>query len=303
MIKAEALVEKFRYPLDNGWGYFWGASGYLWTKAKQQQKEDYMKSHYGTDWKHNSEAKGDRYYWSTYYGAKWIGHYVIDCSGMFVWAYKAFGASIAHGSNSIWNKYCSRKGELVKGLKTDGSELIPGTAVFVYKKDQDNRSHIGLYVGGGKVIEAAGCPEGVIMSDVTNKKWNEWGELKAVDYSDSGFPDVPTWRPTIRRGSKGQDVVDMQTMLYKLGYDIGVAGIDGDFGRGTEQAVKAFQSDHKLGVDGVCGPLTWDELQKAYDKQEEEPVEKQYTVCIHHLDKTQAEALKNAYPGSVITEE
>ena len=303
MIEANALIEKFRYALDNRYGYIWGKAGILWTAALQKNMENYMVRTYGTSWKTNSEAKGDKYYWSAYRGNKWVGHYVADCSGLFVWAYKAFSASIAHGSNSIWRNYCGRQGSLKNGLKEDGSELLPGTAVFVYKAENNNRSHIGLYVGGGKVIEAAGTADGVIMSDVTNKKWNEWGELKAVDYSNSGFPDVPTWRPTVRRGSKGQDVVDMQTMLYKLGYDIGVAGIDGDFGRGTEQAVKAFQSDHKLGVDGVCGPLTWDELQKAYERQEDEPQEKFYTVCIHHLDKTQAEALHKTYPGSIITEE
>jgi len=302
-IGTDALIGKFRLALDNRWGYIWGTAGILWTSARQKQKVDYMVRTYGTNWKTNSEAKNDKYYWSTYRGDKWVGHYVADCSGLFVWAYKEFGAAIAHGSNTIWNGYCRRKGKLKNGRKEDGTELLPGTAVFVYKEEANNRSHIGLYVGDGKVIEAAGTADGVCQSDVTNKKWNEWGELKAVDYSDSGFPDVPTWHPTIRRGSKGEDVTLLQQYLDRLGYDLGPSGIDGDYGRRTEQAVREFQGDHGLGVDGVCGPMTWDTIEKAVQRLDSEPQEKLYTVTIHHLDKTRSDALKAEYPDAVITEE
>ena len=120
---------------------------------------------------------------------------------------------------------------------------------------------------------------------------------------DYGFPADTGWHPTIRRGSKGDDVTLLQTYLYKLGYGLGVYGIDGDYGRDTEKAVKAFQSDHKLTVDGVCGPMTWDALQKAIETLDAAPPVKTYTVCIHGLDKTQAEAMRNNYPGAVITEE
>lgn len=312
MIGVMALIELFQYALANAWGYIWGAAGILWTEAKQKQKVDYMVSKYGTGWKNNSEAKEDVYYGAAMYGSKWIGHTVADCSGLFAWAFKKLGGAIAHGSNSIWRSYCSSKGKLSAGKRTDGKELKPGTAVFVYKKAKDNRSHIGLYVGSGVVIEASGTKVGVITSKITDTKWAEWGELKNVDYSgsedttpsdDQGFPDKTGWRATIRRGSKGQEVIECQTMLYKLGYDIGVSGIDGDYGRNTEKAVKAFQSDHQLTVDGVCGPMTWDALDKAIAELETGPKEKQYTVCIHHLDKTQMESMKTNYPGCVVTEE
>ena len=36
----------------------------------------------------------------------------IDCSGLFVKAYRDQGASIYHGSNTIYRKYCSEKGKL-----------------------------------------------------------------------------------------------------------------------------------------------------------------------------------------------
>ena len=302
MISTAALIEKFQYALDNKWGYCWGQAGDLWTEAKQKQKVNYMVSKYGTSWQKNSEAKEDNYYRTALYGAKWIGHHVADCSGLFRWAMNEFKIYIAHGSNSIWKSYCTDKGNLSNGKRTDGKTLQPGTAVFVDKNG--NKSHIGLYIGGGKVIEAMGVDAGVRVSNVSASKWKCWGELKNVSYEheDSGFPDHSTWHPTVRRGSKGEDVKYVQTMLYKLGYNLGSYGIDGDFGRATEAAVKEFQRDNGLNQDGVVGPLTYAALEKAVASLAPS-VNKSYTVCIRGLDKTQADALKNNYPGATVTEE
>ena len=302
MISTAALIEKFQYALDSKWGYIWGTAGILWTKARQKQKVDYMISKYGTSWQKNSEAKEDNYYRAALIGDKWIDHYVADCSGLFRWAFEQYKLYIAHGSNTIWKSYCTDKGNLSGGRRTDGKTLKPGTAVFTDKNG--NKSHIGLFIGGGKVIEASGTDAGVCMSNVSASKWKCWGELKNVSYEheDSGFPDVVIWHPTIRRGSKGKDVTDAQTILYNLGYNLGSYGIDGDFGRATEAAVKEFQRDHGLNADGVVGPLTWDELEKASGSIQP-PKEKSYMVCIRGLDKTQADALKNNYPGATVTEE
>jgi len=304
MISTAALIEKFQYALDDHWGYIWGTAGDLWTEARQKQKVNYMVNKYGTSWQKNSEAKDDTYYGAAMYGAKWIGHKVADCSGLFRWAMNEFKIYIAHGSNTIWKSYCTKQGNLSGGKRTDGKELKPGTAVFTDKNG--NKSHIGLYIGGSKVIEASGTQAGVCMSNVSASKWKCWGELKNVSYEDdTGFPDTSVWHPTIRRGSKGQDVKDAQTMLYNLGYDLGSWGIDGDYGRATEAAVKEFQRDHKLNQDGVIGPLTWDALEKASEalKKPSGGGDKYYTVFIHHVDKTQADALKTNYPGATVTEE
>lgn len=183
MIEAQALVDKFRYALNDKWGYIWGAAGIMWTKAKQDQKVSYMVSKYGSGWKTSKEAKDDNYYGSAYYGDKWIGHYVADCSGLFSWAFKELGGSIAHGSNSIWDRYCASKGKLSGGRRTDGQELLPGTAVFT--GTDSSKPHIGLYVGG-TVIEASGSKVGVITTDIGNSKWKYWGQLKDVNYNGGG---------------------------------------------------------------------------------------------------------------------
>ncbi|MBD5456221.1 MAG: hypothetical protein HDR23_07080 [Lachnospiraceae bacterium] len=65
-------------------------------------------------------------------------------------------------------------------------------------------------------------------------------------------------RPTIKYGSRGSDVTYLQQCLTTKGY--GVGAIDGIFGIRTREAVKAFQAEHNLTVDGIVGPKTWAKL-------------------------------------------
>lgn len=59
-------------------------------------------------------------------------------------------------------------------------------------------------------------------------------------------------RPTLKEGSEGPFVKLLQERLGILP--------DGDFGPATERAVRKFQWDKKLIVDGVVGPKTWAKL-------------------------------------------
>ena len=60
--------------------------------------------------------------------------------------------------------------------------------------------------------------------------------------------------PILKRDSKGPDVLALQQRLKDLGFDPN--GVDGNFGPGTEAAVRAFQQANGLGVDGKVGPNT-----------------------------------------------
>lgn len=63
---------------------------------------------------------------------------------------------------------------------------------------------------------------------------------------------------TYKTGSKGDEIRKIQEKLKSGGFYKGP--VDGDFGGGTEAAVKTFQRSKGLGVDGVVGPLTWKAL-------------------------------------------
>ncbi|MEH1925488.1 peptidoglycan-binding domain-containing protein [Nostoc sp.] len=63
--------------------------------------------------------------------------------------------------------------------------------------------------------------------------------------------------PTLYFGSSGVAVRALQQLLVSNGYAVRVDGI---FGALTETAVKAFQNQRNLGVDGVVGQQTWGAL-------------------------------------------
>jgi peptidoglycan hydrolase-like protein with peptidoglycan-binding domain len=62
--------------------------------------------------------------------------------------------------------------------------------------------------------------------------------------------------PTLRRGSTGTDVRRLQRLLVMI-KELVYTGIDGIFGSQTEQAVRSFQQNGGLQVDGIVGPNTW----------------------------------------------
>lgn len=78
--------------------------------------------------------------------------------------------------------------------------------------------------------------------------------------------------PSLKKGANGDAVKVLQKLLVASGYDCGKAGIDGDFGNGTLEAVEKFQRDNKLSPDGVVGVKTWEALGAtpllSYDKTE-----------------------------------
>ncbi|HDP70407.1 MAG TPA: hypothetical protein ENN38_06345 [Actinobacteria bacterium] len=66
-----------------------------------------------------------------------------------------------------------------------------------------------------------------------------------------------------KKGNKGKEVEDIQAKLSALEYNLGQAGVDGIFGDYTDVAVRKFQQDRGLIVDGTVGEDTWRELVEA----------------------------------------
>lgn len=272
MISTQALIGKFQYALDNKFGYIYGASGQIWTQAKQDAatREQTVK-----------------------YGQKWVGKMVADCSGLFTWAFKGLGGYMYHGSNTMYKSYCTEKGKLDATARVS---LLPGAAVFT--GSENDHGHVGLYIGNNTVIEAKGTAYGVVTSKLTDSKWTFWGKLKGVDYSGETAPDNPapgeddkTVLPTLKRGSKGEKVRELQAKLLALGYALPRFGADGDFGSETEAAVKQFQKDWGLKEDGIVGSATWERLLTVPEKP------KLYTVRIEHLQAGTADEIIARYGG------
>ena len=192
MITAEQLIRGFQIALDEGWGYIYGMSHDMWSQIKQRA---YVNSYSGDPDRENSCK----------YGGKWDGHWVTDCSGLFHYVGGQHGLSIPHGSNSIWDKACTAKGELIRGVRQDGQPLKPGTAVFTTSSGY-RHNHIGLFVGNGIVIEARGAQYGVVKGSIKDKKWTHWGELKGVIYRQKGEEKMERAKVVLPAGAKGNTV-------------------------------------------------------------------------------------------------
>ena len=69
-------------------------------------------------------------------------------------------------------------------------------------------------------------------------------------------------------GSRGDEVKKLQQHLIDAGYDLGAYGLDGVYGNATANAVKKYQKDNGLTVDGIAGNNT---LSKMYSTQSQKP--------------------------------
>lgn len=70
---------------------------------------------------------------------------------------------------------------------------------------------------------------------------------------------------TLRIGSRGQAVKDLQNNLKKLGYNVGA--VDGIYGKQTASAVKSFQKKYGLSQDGIAGKNTYSAMNQAIQKK------------------------------------
>lgn len=79
-----------------------------------------------------------------------------------------------------------------------------------------------------------------------------------VSYNIFFRPDVNTSIALSKYGSRGDEVITIQTKLKRWGYYYG--NIDGIYGSKTLAAVKKFQSANGLKVDGIAGPKTLEKM-------------------------------------------
>ena len=267
-------------------------------------------------------------------GFKYIGtpYSKMDCQAFVEQCLRDCGINKDLAGSNAWYREVAKNGVIMTPEQCmDELNGIPaGAFLFIWADDggepskyhgddMGNASHIGLVTGRGQgAIHSSQSRGQVCESSFKNKSisggWNRvglWNQIAydygngapAADDSDTGFPVSPGWHPTIRRGDKGTDVAYCQAILMQLGYDLGTYGADGDFGRRTEAAVRSFQADHGLVVDGIVGPMTWDALESVEPDPAQEPgTTMYYTVTIRHLTEYDAEALKARYDGAVTIE-
>lgn len=111
----------------------------------------------------------------------------------------------------------------VSGMRSNCSEIgginqipeIPGVLVFM-------SGHVGVYIGGGKVIEARGHTYGVVMTNLSQRGWTHYGKLKWIRYEEEQKPE-PTQAEKIKAIKEYfgfQDGTMQFISFYKHGADM-----------------------------------------------------------------------------------
>lgn len=271
-----------------GWAYVYGARGEECTPSNRRAR--YRNDHPTIKTKcKNFDGSG------TCSGCQWYPGgrtRFFDCRGFTYWIllkvynWKLVGA----GCTSQWNTASNWK---AKGKIADG---IPKDTLVCLFYSKDNKQKVWEHTGFGYNDETVECSAGVQHFTQRKAKWTHWAVPACIEGDvPTPTPPEPT-KPTLKKGDSGEYVTLLQTELINRGYSCGSSGADGKFGKATQAAVKAFQADHGLTVDGIVGAKTWDALDNV------EPTVL-YTVTIPHLTQAAANQVLTNYPGSTMTKE
>lgn len=251
MKTGQGLIEYAKAQL--GKPYWWGTFGQTANAGLLAQKRTQYPVYYTAD-----------------DFASQFGQKVHDCVGLikgYLWCdtpdsepiYKAAQDVAVSGLYMV----CPESGSI------DTMPDIPGVCVFMR-----DMSHVGVYVGGGYVVEATGHARGVVKTKLAGRGWALWGKPRWISYEATATSAQPaqattqatastltvTGLPLLRYGDKGEYVRSAQLLLIGRGYSCGRCGADGEIGQDTYNAIIAFQRASGLQQDGIIGAQTWARL-------------------------------------------
>jgi cell wall-associated NlpC family hydrolase len=109
----------------------------------------------------------ENYYFSGYSAEKWLGKECFDCSGLIVWALQQLGLIRTDLTADGLYQLCE---------PVQKSKLEVGDLVF-YQNSNGYKTHVGVYMGNGKVIHARGTAYGVVETEMFSS-FTAFGRLK-----------------------------------------------------------------------------------------------------------------------------
>lgn len=189
-------------------------------------------------------------------------------------------------NQTLWNdvkKYGYDPSKTTKAVETDCARLIRVCVQYACEQVGNGKTIPDFYTATlANVLVKTGLFEKLTSSKYTTKdeylirgdvqvtqvKGHCWVVLENGSKVEPATPVKKIYslgERVLRNGVVGTDVKTMQTYLIQLGYDCGRWGADGDFGDSTEIALKQFQKDHSLVVDGEYGKKSHAAMEKALD--------------------------------------
>lgn len=130
----------------------------------------------------SKKAQYPSYYTATDYASQY-GKKVHDCAGLIkgaLWCSTVDGTP-TYNANEDYN---ANRFYLKATSKGPISSLPDVPGMLVFKGTDKNKSHIGVYIGSGKVIEAKGHKYGVVESSVSSG-WKYWGKCNLINYANT----------------------------------------------------------------------------------------------------------------------
>jgi len=182
----------------------------------------------------------------------------MDCSAYTQWVFKQNGISIPRTAAE----------QAKKGTTVAFKDLQPGDLVFYNTISGNGKSvdHVGIYQGNGKMIHESSS-KGVTTTNINDKYWtSKFTTAKRMSggsgSGSGGSGSGSGGSGSVGRNSSQLSTTKLQSYMKQLGYYSG--SVDGKYGPATTAAIKAFQKDHKLAVDGNFGPQSYSTLNKYY---------------------------------------
>lgn len=194
------LVEWAKQAESHGWGYVWGTYCDVLTRSYYKAKAE----------QYPEEVGG----YAEFIESHWIGGRTADCVGLI----KGYGwlnpdtHQVEYGTNGMPDigadtmyANATEKGTI------DTIPEIPGLAVW-------HEGHIGIYIGGGEVIEAMGTQYGVVKTQLSGSRWTHWLKIPYITYLDSEVTPAPNedhiWDVLYSKIGNANGVADLMGNLF-----------------------------------------------------------------------------------------
>lgn len=266
-VKKKTVPSNAILPIDRSlvgaageWEYLFGTTGKTVTQSLLDRKfKDYYKKNGWSRTAYDKTTTG------------WVSakKTVCDCQGV-----EDFFSKADTNANGNYVRYCTDKG-LCSAINRP---WVLGEAVF--NGSNSKKTHVGwvcgfLPDGSPLFMHERGIKYGFVVTTLKQFNWKYRGLMtKRYTYeaTDTIRPEVKpstfVFTRQLKYGCKGDDVVELKKALIKEGYGKGLTvdtSSSKNFYGSTRTAVKNYQRNNGLKVDGVAGPYTYKALGLKYN--------------------------------------